>query len=127
MGTIVGIPIYLLMRPLPLAGYLALVIVLALIGVWACGRAAEDLGAEDPRPVVWDEIVGILVTLTAAPAGWPWLVVGFALFRVFDILKPWPIRAVERRLGGGWGIMLDDVVAGVLAAAVLQAAARWLS
>ncbi len=125
-GTLVGVPIYLLLAPLPLSGYLAAVAGLGLIGVWACDKAAAELGEGDPSAVVWDEIVGLLVTLTAAPAGWRWVAAGVVLFRVFDILKPWPIGAIDRRLEGGRGIMLDDVLAGLCAWAVLQGLARWL-
>ena len=70
--------------------------------------------------MVWDEIVGYLVTMIAAPAGWQWMLLGFVLFRFFDIWKPWPISWADRKLHGGFGIMLDDVIAGVLAAFILQ-------
>ena len=119
-GTLVGVPLYLLLARLPLLEYLAVVVVLGVLGVWACGKTAAELGDEDPRSVVWDEILGYLIAMTAAPAGWRWVVAGFLLFRFFDILKPWPIRSVERRLKGGLGIVLDDVLAGVMALIVLR-------
>ncbi len=125
-GTLVGVPVYLALSPLPLWGYGAAVLGLGLVGVWACAKAAAELGEGDPRAVVWDEIVGFLVTMVAAPPGWLWVVAGVVLFRVLDILKPWPIGAVDRRLRGGWGIMLDDVVAGVMASGVLQGMDWWL-
>jgi phosphatidylglycerophosphatase A len=120
-GTLAAIPLYLLVAPLPLVAYLALVAASFAIGVWACGKTARELGVDDPSPVVWDEVVGLLVTLIAAPPGWVWVLVGFLLFRLFDILKPWPIRVLDRDLHGGLGIMLDDLVAGLMAWGVLQA------
>ena len=104
--------------------YLGVVVLAALVGVWACGATARDLGRGDPGAIVWDEVVGFLVTMTAAPPGWVWVLLGFALFRLFDIWKPWPIRALDARVHGGLGIMLDDLVAGLLAWAVLQGIAR---
>jgi phosphatidylglycerophosphatase A len=82
--------------------------------------AVEDLADPDPSAVVWDEIVGYLATMFLAPTGWAWVVVGFALFRLFDIWKPFPIRHFERRLGGGWGVMVDDVLASIYAWLALQ-------
>ena len=126
-GTLLAVPLYLLLRPLPLIGYFAVVTGLGAVGVWACGKTAAELGQDDPRPIVWDEVVGYLVTMVAAPAGWLWVVVGFLLFRLFDILKPWPIRELERRLKGGLGIVLDDVLAGIMALVVMRVIAGWLT
>ena len=80
----------------------------------------QDLGVHDHRGIVWDEIVGFLVTMTAVPVSWRVILAGFVLFRLFDILKPWPIGWLDRHVGDGLGIMLDDLLAGVLAALVLQ-------
>jgi len=124
-GTLVAVPLYLLVSGLPLWGYLAITVAAFLAGIWICGRTAEDLGTHDHPGIVWDEVVGFLVTMTAAPAGWAWFVAGFALFRGFDILKPWPIHWLDARVGGGLGIMLDDLAAGLFAFAVLQGIA-WL-
>jgi len=124
-GTLVAVPLYLLVSGLPLWAYLAITVAAFLAGIWICGRTAEDLGTHDHPGIVWDEVVGFLVTMTAAPAGWAWLVAGFALFRGFDILKPWPIHWLDARVGGGLGIMLDDLAAGLFAFAVLQGIA-WL-
>jgi phosphatidylglycerophosphatase A len=123
-GTLAAIPLYLVLAGLPLPWYLAAVVLAALVGVWACGATARDLGRGDPGAIVWDEVVGFLVTMTAAPPGLAWIILGFALFRLFDIWKPWPIRALDARVHGGLGIMLDDLAAGLLAWAVLQAIAR---
>lgn len=123
-GTLVAIVVYLLIAALPDPWYLAAVGALFVVGVWACGASARDLGEHDHRAIVWDEIVGFLVTAAALPPGWVWLLAAFALFRVFDILKPWPIRLIDRRVHGGLGIMLDDVLAGLYGLAILQGA--WL-
>jgi len=122
LGTLVAIPLYLLLRPLPLIGYVGLLSLLFLIGVWACGKTARELEAQDPSAIVWDEVLGFLLAMTAAPPGWPWLLAGFLLFRGLDILKPWPIGALDRKLQGGLGIMLDDVAAGAMTCGLLQAA-----
>lgn len=119
LGTLPALPLYLWIQDWPLIGYLLLLLALFLIGVWVCEVTARDLGVKDPAGVVWDEFVGFLVTMTAAPSGWGWLLGGFILFRLFDIWKPWPIRVIDRRLSGGAGIMLDDVLAGIFAALVL--------
>jgi len=75
--------------------------VVILAGIWICGRTSRDLGVHDHGGIVWDEFAGFLVTMIAAPAGWPWVVAGFLLFRLFDILKPWPIGWLDRRVKGG--------------------------
>ena len=95
---------------------------MAVVGIWICGQTARDLGVHDHGGIVWDEIVGMLIALTAAPPGWLWLVAGFAMFRLFDVVKPWPISTLDREVGGGLGIMLDDILAGLCALAVLQGA-----
>ena len=120
-GTVVAVPIFLAIGTAPLAVYgLGLAFVIG-VGIWVCGRTARDLGVHDHPGIVLDEIAGYLVTMTALPFEWPWIVAGFVAFRVFDIAKPWPISLADRRVGGGLGIMLDDVIAGVLACAALHA------
>ena len=126
MGTLVAVPIYLGLSLLPLWGYLAVTDVVAAVGVWICGWSAARLGVHDHPGIVWDEIAGYLVTMILAPAGLPWIVAGFVLVRLFDILKPWPIGWLDRRVGGGLGIMLDDLVAGVFAFCCLQLGAQLL-
>jgi phosphatidylglycerophosphatase A len=121
-GTLAAVPLYLLMSPLPIGVYLAVVAALFALGIWVCGETARDLGLDDPSAIVWDEWVGLLVTLALAPDGWGWLLVGFGLFRLFDIVKPWPIRFLDRSVHGGLGIMIDDLVAGLMAWLVLQGA-----
>ena len=119
-GTVAAIPVFLLLQPLALTYYLALVLLLFVAGVAICAHTAQRLGVHDHPGIVWDEIVGYLVTMAFAPAGWQWVAAGFVLFRLFDIVKPWPINWCDRKLQGGLGIMLDDLLAGVFAAAVLQ-------
>jgi phosphatidylglycerophosphatase A len=119
-GTLLAIPIYLATLAWPAGAYAILMAVMFAVGVWFCRVAVEDLADPDPSAVVWDEIVGYLATMFLAPTGWAWVVVGFALFRLFDIWKPFPIRHFERRLGGGWGVMVDDVLASIYAWLALQ-------
>jgi phosphatidylglycerophosphatase A len=109
---------------LPLWAYVGITSMLFLAGIWLCGRTAAALAKEDPQEVVWDEIVGFLVAMTAVAPSWPWLAGAFTLFRVFDIFKPWPISLVDRRIPGGLGIMLDDLLAGLYTLAVLHSV-RW--
>ncbi len=98
-----------------------LVIAMIIFGVWVCQISARKLGQHDHQAIVWDEICGYFVTMLAAPPGWLWIIGGFLLFRVLDIVKPWPIREVDHSIGGGFGIMLDDIVAGLFSAAALLA------
>ena len=119
-GTLAAIPLYLLLQPLPLLVYVAVLILAALAGIYFCGKTARDLGVHDHPGIVWDEFVGFWIAMIAAPASWGWLVCGFLLFRLFDIWKPWPIRWADRRVHGGLGIMLDDVLAGLFALLVMQ-------
>ncbi len=125
-GTLLGVPCWWLLSGLPLAIYLGVVVLLFVVGIWLCRMTARALGVHDHPAIVFDEVVGFLVTMIAAPAGWLWAVAGFLLFRLFDIWKPWPIRWLDRHVHGGFGIMLDDVVAGVYALGALQLAA-WMS
>jgi phosphatidylglycerophosphatase A len=120
-GTLAAVPIYLLLTQLSQPLYFALVIISFIAGIWFCQAAVDWLNQEDPSAVVWDEFVGYWVTMLFAPDGWQWVVIGFLLFRFFDILKPWPINLADKKLHGGLGIMLDDVIAGVYAAMSLQA------
>ncbi len=119
-GTLAAIPLYLLMAQLPLAWYLGLTLLSVLAGIYICDKAAKDMGVHDHGAIVWDEVAGLLITMIAAPAGWVWLLVGFGLFRFFDIIKPWPIRWLDAKVEGGFGIMIDDVLAGVFAFIGLQ-------
>ena len=119
-GTLAAIPVFILLSGLPLWQYLLVTLVMFGIGIYLCGRTSTDLGVEDHPGIVWDEIVGFLVTMTAVPASLIWVVAGFALFRFFDILKPWPIGLVDSRMKGGLGIMIDDVLAGLYGLIILH-------
>jgi len=119
-GTLAAIPIWLLFADLSLPYYLGLLVASFVLGIWLCGRTSSDMGVHDHGGIVWDEFVGLWITFIALPAGWGWILLGFLLFRLFDILKPWPIGWADRRVSGGLGIMLDDVLAGVMALACLQ-------
>ncbi len=119
-GTLAGIPGYWLVSYSPLWLYSLLTVLMAIVGVKICQKASDWLGVDDHGGIVWDEIVGLLVTFWAVPKGFMWLVLGFALFRFFDILKPWPIGWLDRRLKGGLGVMVDDLVAGVFACVCLH-------
>lgn len=123
-GTLAVIPIYLLMQPLDLLIYCILTATICIVGIWICGTSSHRLGVHDHGGIVWDEFAGFLITMIAAPQGWQWIVIGFILFRLFDIWKPWPIRIIDRRIGGGFGIMFDDILAGFFALFSLQLAAQ---
>lgn len=118
-GTLVAVPLVLAMSALPTMAYLAVTVLMFFAGIWLCGRTATDLGVHDHSGIVWDEIVGYLVTVAWVPREGLWLVAGFVLFRLFDIWKPWPISVLDRRVKGGLGIMLDDLLAGLVAAGLL--------
>lgn len=119
-GTVAAIPIYLLVADLSLISYLVVVLLMAVIGIYLCGEASRQLGVNDHPGIVWDEIVGFLITMTAIPLSWEAVLLGFLLFRLFDIVKPWPIKWIDKRIHGGLGIMLDDILAGIFAGAVLH-------
>jgi phosphatidylglycerophosphatase A len=119
-GSLVGLALFWPVHNLPLAGQAAATVLVFALGVAAAGRVARRLGIEDPGLVVVDEVVGMWVSLLGLPLTGVTAVAGFVLFRVFDVFKPYPARDLER-LPGGWGIMCDDVMAGVYANLLLRA------
>ena len=121
-GTAIAIPVYATLATQPIALYLLAVALIAAAGILVCGRTARELGVHDHPGIVLDEIAGFLVTMTALPFDWPWIAAGFVAFRILDIAKPWPVSLADRKVGGGLGIMLDDLLAGALACAALHAA-----
>jgi len=121
-GSLAALLLWLLLRELPLPIYLAVLLIGFGAGVWACNVASRALGVADHRSLVWDEFIGqwvALLPLLVLPAPWWAIAFGFVLFRLFDVWKPWPISWLDRRVKGGMGVMIDDVVAGVFAAAAL--------
>ncbi|MGL4249332.1 MAG: phosphatidylglycerophosphatase A family protein [Aeromonas sp.] len=126
MGTIAAIPLYLLVSGLPTPWFIALLLLGFLLGIHICQSATNAIGMPDHGAIVWDEMIGFGVTMIAAPAGWQWVLTGFALFRLFDVLKLWPISWFDRRIHGGFGIMLDDLIAGLFALFCMQLLAAWL-
>jgi phosphatidylglycerophosphatase A len=121
-GTLAGLALLPLLYLLPLWLGLVVIGLASVFGIWLCGRVADDLGVHDHGGIVWDEIVGIWITLILLPNTWQWWLLGFVLFRILDIFKPWPISWLDRHVAGGLGIMLDDMLAGLIAAALLYAA-----
>ena len=124
-GTLGALPLYALLRRPGESGKRVAIatVVLTGVGIWAGDAVARQTGEEDPQIVVIDEVVGVLIALLAAPTTWQGTLSAVALFRLFDIVKPWPVREFER-LPGGLGIMFDDVAAGLMAAGVILAARK---
>ncbi|MDA0280431.1 MAG: phosphatidylglycerophosphatase A [Pseudohongiellaceae bacterium] len=121
VGTVVAVLIYLVLPSMPTIIYAGLILLSFVFGIWICGKTAEDLGVHDHGGIVWDEFVGYWITMFMAPSGLFWVLLGFVLFRLLDIFKPWPIKWADKELAGGLGIMLDDVLAGIMAALCMQA------
>jgi phosphatidylglycerophosphatase A len=119
-GTLAAVPIFLLLAPLSAGYYLAVLIAFSLLGIYLCDYAAKAAGVHDHPAIVWDEIVGFLITMFMVPISWQSVLVGFVLFRLFDILKPWPISYLDKHCHGGFGIMIDDIVAGLAALAIMH-------
>jgi len=119
-GTLAAIPLYLLCQPLALEIYLAITVLGFAIGVYWCDFTSKALGVHDHSGIVWDEIVGFFITMIAVPLTLTNMIVGFLLFRLFDIWKPWPIKLLDEKVSGGFGIMIDDVLAGIFALLVLH-------
>ena len=115
MGSLIAIPLYLALLPLTSTFYIVVVLFVICIGIIICGKAADSLSEHDHPGIVWDEIAGILLTFCFIPFSWLALILGFVLFRIFDILKPWPIKVIDQRVSGGLGIMLDDLIAAIFA------------
>ena len=127
VGSLLALlPWYFGLQHLSLPVYAAVLVIAFAVGVWAADWVIAKTRIEDPSVVVWDEFIGQWIALMLAPAGWVWVLAGFALFRLFDIWKPWPVGWADRKLHGGFGTMLDDVLAGLYAFAILQLAARLL-
>jgi phosphatidylglycerophosphatase A len=114
-GTLLAIPFYWLLIQLSFPVYLLIVLIALSAGIWVCDVASRRLGVHDHSGIVWDEMVGLWITMIAVPVSIPLVVIGFVLFRLFDIFKPWPISWLDKHVSGGFGIMIDDVLAAVFA------------
>lgn len=123
-GTLAAFPLYWLLADHPF--YWIWIAAFLLVGVWACDVTGRDLGVHDHGGMVWDEIAAFLLVLPFAPAGWLGAVLAFGLFRLFDIWKPYPIGWLDARVPGGFGVMLDDVLAAGYAIACLLGVAAWM-
>ncbi|MBF7074706.1 phosphatidylglycerophosphatase A [Glaciecola sp. MH2013] len=120
-GSIAALPLLFAMSFVNLYYFLAITVISFLFGIYLCGKTAADMKMHDHGSIVWDEIAGMMVVFIAVPINWSTLLLGFLLFRFFDILKPWPIREFDKKVHGGFGIMIDDIVAGAMACLCLHA------
>jgi phosphatidylglycerophosphatase A len=118
-GSLVGLVFALAVRPFGWPIALLATVIAVVAGVWICDASARRLGVHDHPAIVWDEVAGMMIAMLAAPAAWWGALLAFGLFRLFDVWKPWPIREVDHGMRGGAGIMLDDVMAGLMAALIL--------
>jgi phosphatidylglycerophosphatase A len=119
-GTLAAVPFYYLLSFLTIDVYITVLLVSSVLGFWICHITSRDMGVHDHKAIVWDEFVGYWITMVMVPFSLQWAAVGFVLFRFFDILKPYPISWLDKKVSGGIGIMIDDIVAGLFAAVVLQ-------
>lgn len=121
-GTLAAVPLFFVVANLIGTASIAYGIFLVIsfvLGVYLCGKTATDAGVHDHGSIVWDEFVGFWITMMLVPVNWQNILIGFVLFRLFDILKPWPIKLLDQHVHGGFGIMIDDVLAGIFAWAIL--------
>ena len=119
-GTLAAVPLFLLMSGLSPLFYGLLVFVVCIAGIYICGKAASDVGVHDHGAIVRDEFAGFFITMFMIPVSWQSVLVGFILFRIFDIAKPWPISVADKKLTGGFGIMFDDVLAGLFSLGIMH-------
>lgn len=126
VGTLAAIPLYLLLARLPLPLYLLTLAAFFFFSCWVSGRAEVIFGEQDSGKIVIDEVIGFLISMTAVPLSWQGVAAGFLLFRFFDITKIPPARYFDRRMKNGYGVVLDDVVAGLYACISLHLLTRFL-
>jgi phosphatidylglycerophosphatase A len=124
-GTLLTVPLVYFLQQQSLLIYLLATLSVLVTGSWICGYAANKLQVHDHAAIVYDEVAGFLITMFMVPAGWYWMLSGFVLFRFFDAVKPWPISWFDQNVDGGFGIMLDDVIAGLVSLSCLLLA-QWL-
>ncbi|ENM6365314.1 MULTISPECIES: phosphatidylglycerophosphatase A [Vibrio] len=131
MGTLAAVPFFLLLAQLPFTAYVIVVLISCVIGIQICQVTSADMKVHDHGSIVWDEFAGFWITMSIVPAlnipltEWKWLITGFILFRFFDMVKPWPIGWLDKRVHGGLGIMVDDIVAGAMAGVALFLVAKY--
>ncbi len=118
-GSLLALALMPVASLLPTWGYALALLICFFAGIYFCQHASRRLGCHDHGGIVWDEFVGIWLALSCVPPTWPWWISGFLIFRALDIAKPWPIRLADKKVSGGFGIMLDDVIAGVATLLVL--------
>ncbi|SPP32352.1 Phosphatidylglycerophosphatase A [Arsenophonus endosymbiont of Aleurodicus floccissimus] len=128
MGSLAAIPFWLLMYwLLPVLLCWFIILFGFVVGIVICHRTSDDIQVYDHGSIVWDEFIGMWMTLMVIPlVSWQWVLIAFVLFRFFDMLKPWPIGWFDRQVGCGLGIMLDDIIAAIFAMVILAALAHWL-
>jgi phosphatidylglycerophosphatase A len=124
MGTLVAIPFTFALKGLGPVGFWFVLLALFLLGVLLCEHVSRKLGVHDHGGIVWDEMVGYWLSVAFVPLQWQWLLAAFLLFRFFDIIKPWPIRQIDKKIKGGFGIMADDVVAAIFTIIILAVLQR---
>jgi phosphatidylglycerophosphatase A len=123
-GTLIAIPFYLYLSTFSHTFYLICTFLVTLFSIWLCEKLSREMQVDDHQGMCIDEFVGYLVTMYGAPYGWGWILFGVILFRIFDIWKPWPIRQIDTHVKGGFGMILDDVVAGVFSLVIIHIVAR---
>lgn len=119
-GTLVAILPFYFLSQLNLNVYILLLFIAIVVGVYICHKTSEDLGVHDHSGIVWDEFCGFWLTMIAIPVSLMTVILGFVLFRIFDIVKPWPINWLDKKVKGGFGIMIDDLIAAIYAWIILQ-------
>ena len=125
IGSLVGILACFLLQDVPFTTYAIVVILTLIAGIYISGEAEKIYQTKDSSHIVIDEIAGIFFTFIYLPKGISFLLAGFAVFRFFDILKPFPIRSIDEKIKGGWGIMFDDVLAGIYANILIRLIGWW--
>lgn len=124
-GTLITVPLVYFLQQQTILVYTLATLFVLLTGSWICGYAAKKLNVHDHSGIVYDEVAGFMITMYMVPAGWVYMVVGFLLFRFFDAVKPWPISWLDKNVHGGFGIMIDDVLAGVISLFCLLLIQLW--
>jgi len=125
MGTLVAIPFAFALKNIGTPGFWIVLLLSFWLGVRVCDHVSHKLGVHDHGGIVWDEMVGYWLSIAFVPLQWQWLLAAFVLFRFFDIYKPWPIRQIDQKVSGGFGIMIDDIVAALFTIVILTVMQYW--